>query len=805
VFESIKRISRTVMVLSLLVFALGRFAQSAHAQIPGLDVGITQGQTITVPKPPFAVRSYGGKCLEFGVPRTIAEQSMAKNYPVFISDCQGTAVQKVSIEELPGEGHLVVLRAGNGVIGKKQVLSAAQGEVSSFTTADQTPVEVQPYTGSPGQIFAIDGDSMILVADRNLVIEVQNNRGANGTPLVLGRRDLADSEFWTFTATDGSHRRPTSGFQRVPADHNPYNDAFEFAQAVENAKAGAVIEVAPDASIELTGEGIILIPKGVTIRGDRRGTRLGPELWTKPHGDTTMLEITADDVRITGLRLRGPTSSTDGDGPNSRGIVARDYYLRSIIDHNEISNWPLQAVYVDGDPAQPPVCWNPWGPGDRRGPRPLNVRVVRNFIHHNQRYEKGYGVQAHYGAYVLIEGNTFVSNRHAIAADGEGCTSYLAYYNLVLSRAPEQHKLGWAWYTHDFDVHGTGDNGFGWYAGEYFEIVRNTFLGTNRENFDLRGEPRREVHFSSNISLRIEEHAVGCTDCGGGSDKLYTYNNQFSALNPTHKLGVGDFDGDGIDDLFLATGAAWYYSSAANAEWRFLNARTEKIDGLLFGDFDGDGHTDVFTQHGMNWDISWGGASKWEKINQSTEPMSGYHIGDFDGDHRADVFYANGHEWFISSGGVGIFTHFAFSTCIISDLRFGDFNGDGKTDVFGVGDRDWMVVYGGTNYWVPLRARSTNSVVTLTVADFNGDGRADVASQRRVNDALIWDISLSGTGESTNLRTGTLSLNAPVAIGRFDNSAGADVLFWNSVNYLALDIILSGRGAAILQSLHDMR
>jgi hypothetical protein len=48
--------------------------------------------------------------------------------------------------------------------------------------------------------------------------------------------------------------------------------------------------------------------------------------------------------------------------------------------------------------------------------------------------------------------------------------------------------------------------------------------------------------------------------------------------NPTNHVGVGDFDGDGADDLFLATGAAWYYSPAGRAEWRFLSSKKDTID-----------------------------------------------------------------------------------------------------------------------------------------------------------------------------------------------------------------------------------
>ena len=87
--------------------------------------------------------------------------------------------------------------------------------------------------------------------------------------------------------------------------------------------------------------------------------------------------------------------------------------------------------------------------------------------------------------------------------------------------------------------------------------------------------------------------------------------------NPTLAFLVGDFDGDGKDDLFMATGSGWYYSPAGNAEWRFLSAKTETLGSVLLGDFDGDGRTDVFTQIGDKWLVSWGGRSDWQLLSEN--------------------------------------------------------------------------------------------------------------------------------------------------------------------------------------------
>jgi hypothetical protein len=781
----------------------------------------TPGQTAAVApvNATFTIRSYGGKCLEFGMPLTRIEQVTGKSYPVFISDCKGTAAQQVRIEELTDRpGHLVILRAGNGVIGKKVTpvftqltASEAQSDNDStdsgaaeqassaalaFTsTVGQIPLEVQPYTGSPGQIFALDGDSMILAADCNLVVEVQNHRGKNQTPLVLGRRDLDDSEFWTFTATDGSNRRPTSGFVRISQIDNSADGELrartDFLHAVFGAKWGTVIELDPNVSLNLSDTPPLHIPAGVTIRGDRRGTRPGPllqalnqerqkasEVYGLPHSG--MLFINGDHVRITGLRMQGPSRIiNDYYRLEANAIATLDHFI-SIIDHNEMFDWTAAAVYVGA------VI-----PGNRDlHSRPQNapkVRVARNFIHHTP---PGYGVGT-YDSYVSIEGNTFITNRHAIAASSGAFSAYRAWFNLVLSASPGDESA--------FDAHGTGDDAFGGTAGHYFEIAYNTFLCINRENFELRGEPGYLAEFHHNVSIDpITRQAVKCSGCGDRNKLSVSDTNQFKAPNPTTRLGVGDFDGDGEEDLFLATGAAWYYAPAGQAEWRFLNAQTDKIDTLLFGDFDADGRTDVFTQHGYNWEVSWGGASRWEKINVSWAILGNAAIGDFIGDERDDVFYADGQTWYVSDGGASQFTPLDASSFRVASLRFGDFDANGKTDVFSVVSGYWQVAYSGTSGRQPLRTKLSDSVANLTIADFNGDGRADVAT----SSLGIWKVSYSGTGNWTTLRTTFAPLASAAAIGRFDGSAGADVLLWNS---RSLNIASGGAGTAVRHSREDLR
>jgi hypothetical protein len=852
---------------SLLVVLLLSCTACLHtASEPTTVQGVSAGEPSL--RGPFYVRSYVGKCLTYGVSLQVTSEGAAQptgSSPVYIYDCNTASRRPIGIQPIEpilqqvvvaeiNERHEVVLRAGNKVIG-----------VTANFLVEQAPLELQDETRLPAQVFALDGDSIILAADRNLVVKVKNGRGANLTPLVLGRRDLADSEFWDFNAADGSVIDATRGFMRV-------RTLCQFWNAIQLAAWGSVIKIDPDAvlNFELLGEcsadgstPTFRIPDGVTIRGDRRGTRPGPLLFA-PHSyplfemanaPAEPATLSGNHVRITGLRLQGRSGGRSEDLPASKGIAVRDDLI-VIIDHNDMHDWTTSAVTVSGPQSD-------WKCHPRPDFRPQNVRVVRNFIHHNQRQGLGYGVDVDSG-YPSIVGNTFLLNRHAIAADGNAFGGYSAWFNLVLSEAPRQEWLGGiiGSYTQDFDMHGSDSSSHhvGGIGGSDVEIARNTFLGTNRRNFDLRGVSCGLVQFHHNVSRQSKRDAIEwyieavqldfhepwrpalcARERLERVDHLYycgyqtspyddpplwleiPNNNRFeSKPDPTGHLGVGDFDGDGKDDLFLATGQAWYFAPAGKAEWRFLNAQTDEIGSLLFGDFDGDGRTDVFTQHGRDWLVSWGGASPWEKINESDARMTEFAIGDFDGDRRADVFYADGRQWFVSYAGRGPFVPVQTSGFRVRDLGFGDFDGDGRTDVFGVVGREWRFSRSARAPWSEgfLRPALTNTAAGLIVADFNGDGRADVGtSEVKVSyggsATVAWEgkVSFDGRADWTPLRTPAPSLRTQgsysfwstefAAIGRFDDDPGADILFWNGSR--SLDIVSSGTAAPHLHGRQDMR
>jgi len=790
-----------------------------------------------------------------------------------------------------------------------------------------------------------------------LVVQVQSAHGAIGSPLVADVRNLADNEFWDFVATDGSGKYPTGGFMSVSTNVDLWNKTCMVPQVAGDPPLvngtplatfllnnglsgcytsapgfgwGSVIVIAgsdpnecrSDSGVgpclDLSGYPPLQIPAGVTVRGNRRGTSFGPQLYGGYSRQSVIFEIEADYSRVTGVRLRGQSRSTDGL-PFKTNAIWIDYVgkesapggappqiplfplvtvteLIATIDHNDMSDWMDAAITVDApfnvsaakstrcsyngyvdSAASPKDTYTcdpntmrsvPYSPGlvsanPNLSPVTIaneagtlaNVRVSRNFLHHNERNGGGYGVgMNNAGSRLLIDANTFSWNRHHITASGEPHSEYRALNNLVLSGAPtyNSNPISILGRLQDFDMHGTDNIDycviqltfscigayFGGAGGYFVEIAGNTFLGTDGHDYNLRGFPILNTSYHNNVSRRNENDAIKFTHCNpfdtSGCINDYTNtpfsvdisNSQFADssppyTDPTARLGVGDFDGDGDDDLFMATGAGWYYSPGGQREWRYLNSAPDTIDQLLLGDFDGDGRTDVVGMRNGQLFVSWGGISAFELLNGSVPAnctIADMAVGDFNGDGIADIFCAdyrnNDNTWWVWFGGNPANTAFvkvATSSFTRQALRFGHFSicgGGQETDVFSVQSNGWQVSCGATVGWQPLGMPNPTSVDGLVVADFRGSGAVDVGSPCSSGGVLGagaspgWQISYGGTqgwstctafaGPLNSANCGLIFSALPSlspcialangAVGRFSGGPGADLLLWTYYN-----------------------
>ena len=217
--------------------------------------------------------------------------------------------------------------------------------------------------------------------------------------------------------------------------------------------------------------------------------------------------------------------------------------------------------------------------------------------------------------------------------------------------------------------------------------------------------------------------------------------------------GIGDFNGDGRDDVLMrrANGTWHYYPMnarrilAGRGEVPLESDRAWSVAGI--GDFNGDGKDDVLLRHR---DSRWHyypldgrrvlpGAGPASLTPNASVTVAG--IGDMNGDGRDDVLVrrANGTWYYYPMNGRRILAGRGEAR-LESDLAWsvagiGDFDGDGKDDVLlRHSDSRWR--------FYPMdgrRVRSGAGAVGLTpnasvtvagVGDMNGDGRDDVLVRR---------------------------------------------------------------------------
>ncbi len=477
----------------------------------------------------------------------------------------------------------------------------------------------------------------------------------------------------------------------------------------------------------------------------------------------------SDHVRISGFRIRGPSI-----GQQHRASFGIQIHrcLDVEVSNMEIFGWAEVGVQVvdEGDalgqPEEGPGQTPPNNFAGERIGRPDQVRIFGNFIHHNQNprevtdsHTGGYGVQVSSGAWAQIYENLFDFNRHAIEGAGD-MGGYEALRNLVLKGGGYHGPILLAFPvdTHQFDIHGTGDSrlggsGKGGQAGVFSVFAENSFQYLKGEALFIRGTPQGRLQedgrkLGAIIRDNIFAHegledddgddAINIYDRDDLGERIQLGPNNDIDFDPYGRYGVCDFDADGIDDLFLATGRTWWFSSAGEFPWSYLGRRNERLGQVRLGYFDDDQRCDVLTESAGEWVIASGGTGEWQSLGAFGAPIGQVVFGRFDPrvqDARPGVTRRTTHAFWRTESGEWLVTplsaqngweHVQSSGKPLSALRFGDFTGDGVTDVLAVDGGRWSISESARGSWRPLAVSPRGDVRALLIADLEHDNVEDL-------------------------------------------------------------------------------
>ncbi len=627
--------------------------------------------------------------------------------------------------------------------------------------------------------------------------------------------------------------------------------------AFPSVSKGTILPGGPTAITRFLGPGAVVdfsdldleLPQiEIPIGSARTPSSPGPLLKFGKHGRkvaSSFLDISceaddqtpSDHVRLSGFRVEGP--SLGQQTVDQFGI----FIFRCLdiqISNMEIFGWGGAGIRVLDDreqgPGQEPSSNRP---GERIG-RPEQVRIFNNYIHHNQhesteendgdwnpftQHAAGYGVDVHHGAWAQITENLFDFNRHAIAASGYA-GGYEATRNLVLKGGGYHGRMFNTW-THSFDIHGTDCIAASCgQASIQSWFIDNAFQYRNSNAIKIRGMP----HIAAYIRGNVFPHEGLEDDWGDDAIALQTSQHvEIGAGNIIETdtyghYGVCDFDGDGIDDLFLATRAGFWFSSFGEFPWVYLGPQKDQFSNVRLGYFDADQRCDVLAEEGGAWVISSGGTGRWHSIGYFGARIVDVAFGQFDPnmrDHRPGVTRRTTHafkrdsdgQWFVTSLLQPNWQPVQSSGKPMNELRFGDFTGDGVTDVLSVDNGRWAISESGRGIWTNLNTHLGDAVSPLFIADLNNNNIDDlirlevkvsgVFGSRQVR--LTWWVSDDGRSRWRALTSYTFGAPSEGRIpglfalaGRFGTAPGGGVLVgdFNRIGHFFSEAEIPASGSA---------
>jgi hypothetical protein len=276
-----------------------------------------------------------------------------------------------------------------------------------------------------------------------------------------------------------------------------------------------------------------------------------------------------------------------------------------------------------------------------------------------------------------------------------------------------------------------------------------------------------------------------------------------------YSIAIGDFNGDGKQDLAVTGGVGTVTTLLGNGDGTFTPTSSSPAagyapDSIAIGDFNGDGIQDLAVANLTgdtvtillgNGDGTFTPAAA--RLATGIYPVS-IVVGDFNGDGIPDLAVANDSSNTVTillGNGDGTFTAAPVSPATGSEpnsITVGDFNGDGIPDLAVASEGSFTVTIllgNGDGTFTPTTASLATVTYSdsITVGDFNGDGIPDLAVLNEGSDTVS---ILLGKGDGTFIPT-AMSLATggyynSIAVGDFNGDGIPDLAVLNESNTVSI-------------------
>jgi hypothetical protein len=252
---------------------------------------------------------------------------------------------------------------------------------------------------------------------------------------------------------------------------------------------------------------------------------------------------------------------------------------------------------------------------------------------------------------------------------------------------------------------------------------------------DFNGDGKDEVVVFNGTNWGMPYLGLLADDGAGGLRLIARYDGslpgwQFAAGD---QFFVADFNGDGKDDLYVFNGTNWSFpylamlsssgsgfSLAQRYDQTLAGWQMTSGDRFYVGDFDGDGKDDLYVFNGTNWSFPYlammrSEGAKITMVRRYDQTLPNWamaagdrlYVGDFNSDGKADLYLFNGTNWSIAYLGMFASTGTALNATTRYDgnvpgwqMRKNDQywigETNGKAGLFVFNWQDWATEYLGT-------------------------------------------------------------------------------------------------------------